>query len=61
MGGICPNCSGVVLSPDSDPQGHGGAEFVLLSCGHCGLEFKTDSDDLLFQAIPLSWFSQGNA
>lgn len=63
MGGVCPNCSGVVLAPDdgaSRQHGHG-AEFVVLSCGLCGLEFTSPADDLLFHAVPLSWFSQGSA
>ncbi|HEU5451201.1 MAG TPA: hypothetical protein VFU76_04415 [Terriglobales bacterium] len=63
MGGVCPNCRGVVLSPDTGArlQRNDESDFVVLSCGHCGLEFTTTSDELLFQAVPLSWFSQGNA
>lgn len=63
MGGVCPNCRGVVLSSDAGPrfQTSGERDFVLLSCGHCGLEFTTESDELLFQGVPWSWFGQGTA
>ena len=63
MCGICPHCGGLALAADDGLRLRPSAqpELALLDCGRCGQEFTATEDDLLFQAVPLDWFSQGRA
>ena len=63
MCGICPQCGGITLAPDDGRRLQDAAQqdLALLDCDRCGLEFTAPADDLLFQSIPLRWFSQGSA
>ena len=62
MCAVCPRCSTTVLAPDDGVRFQDSTNLLaFLACGLCGLEFAAPVADLLFQAAPLEWFSQGNA